>query len=121
MIETEFNFVRGTTYSRNFNLTDYDANIDEMYFTVKESEKDRLPVIKKTLGNGITQLETEEENTKSYNLLINSDDTENLQVDKPYYFDVKIVTYGENTTIKKVIIKGTITLSANITWKYNES
>lgn len=121
MIETEFNFIRGTTYSRNFVLTDYEANIDEMYFTVKESESDRLAVLQKTLGNGITQLETEDENTKAYNLLIDSDDTENLKTNKPYYFDVKIVTNGENEIIKKAIIKGTMILETNITWKTNES
>lgn len=134
MIETEFNFVRGTTYSRNINLTDYDANIDEMYFTVKESETDRLAVIKKSLNNGIypiissnivedetSEEEQEESNVKSFNLLIEADDTENLKLNKPYPFDIKVISYGEQTTVKKVIVKGTMTLSANITWKTNEN
>lgn len=121
MIETEFNFVRGTTYSRNFNLINYNANIDEMYFTVKESEKDRTPVIKKILGNGITQLESEDENIKAYNLLIEADDTENLRVNVPYPFDIKVITYTDGNPVKKVIIRGTITLGANITWVTNES
>ena len=115
MIETEFNFVRGTTYSRNFNLSNYEANIDEIYFIVKESENDRLPVLSKKLGDGITLLETEDENIKSYNLLINSDDTESLKINKPYYFDIKVVTNTGDSKIKKVIIRGTITLASNIT------
>lgn len=121
MIETEFNFVRGTTYSRNFNLNDYESNIDEMYFVVKENENDRLPAIKKTLGNGITQLETEDENVKAYNLLIDADDTENLKIRKPYPFDIKVVSYTNGNPAKKVIITGTITLEPNITWKINEN
>lgn len=155
MIETEFNFVRGTTYSRNINLTDYGANIDEMYFTVKESETDRIPVIKKSLNNGIFPIipdtvveeepteeepqeeqdeeqeeqeeqeesedESEESNVKSFNLIIEADDTETLKLNKPYPFDIKVITYTDGNPVKKVIVKGTITLSANITWKTNES
>ena len=144
MIETEFNFVRGTTYSRNINLTDYGANIDEMYFTVKESETDRIPVIKKSLNNGIFPIipdtvieeetqeeqdekqeesedESEESNVKSFNLIIEADDTETLKLNKPYPFDIKVITYTDGNPVKKVIVKGTMTLSANITWKTNES
>ena len=144
MIETEFNFVRGTTYSRNINLTDYGANIDEMYFTVKESETDRIPVIKKSLNNGIFPIipdtvieeetqeeqdeeqeesedESEESNVKSFNLIIEADDTETLKLNKPYPFDIKVITYTDGNPVKKVIVRGTMTLSANVTWKTNEN
>lgn len=121
MLETEFNFVRGTTYSRNFNISNYPYSIDEIYFTVKESETDRLPVFRKKLGSGITRILTEEEGVNAYNLLINSASTENLKINKPYYFDVKVITRNPENTIKKVVIKGTMTLEANITRAFNES
>ena len=126
-------------------MTDYGANIDEMYFTVKESETDRIPVIKKSLNNGIFPIipdtvveeesiddetqeeqeesedESEESNVKSFNLIIEADDTENLKLNKPYPFDIKVITYTDGNPVKKVIVRGTMTLSANITWKTNES
>ena len=120
MIETEFNFVRGSTYSRNFSLSDYEANIDNIYFTVKANENDRFPVLSKKLGNGITRLETEDESVKLYNLLINADDTEKLKANKPYYFDIKIISNDTTPALKKLIIKGTMTLDVNVTRNFNE-
>lgn len=119
MIETEFNFVRGTTYSRNFNISGFEETIDNIYFTVKESENDRLPVITKRLMHGITLISNDED-VKSYNLLIDADDTEKLKVNKPYYFDVKVISIVNKKTIKKVIIRGTMTLTASVTRAFNE-
>ena len=120
MIETEFNFVRGTTYSRNFNISGYEEDINDIYFTVKESENDRLPVMTKKLGNGISLLSSEED-IKSYNLLIESDNTEKLKTNKPYYFDIKVISIVNQKPIKKVIIRGTMTLITNITRAFNET
>ena len=122
MIETDFNFVRGTSYSKTINITGYSGSIDEMYFTVKEGESDRIPVMQKTIGNGITALESEDENIKSYRLLISPDDTEDLDINKSYFFDIKVVTsQGVTEITKKVVAKGRMILSANITRSFNES
>lgn len=119
MIETEFNFVRGTTYSRSFNISGYDEDINNIFFTVKEGENDRLPVLTKRLMHGITLL-SDEDGVKSYNLLIDAEDTEKMKTNKPYYFDVKVISSLTEKPIKKVIIKGTMTLDTNITRAFNE-
>ena len=119
MIETEFNFVRGNTYSRDFTINDYNQNIDDVYFTVKASKSDKKPVISKKLGRGLVIIE-ETENSKTFNLIIDSKDTDYLKSDIPYYFDFKIVTFTDTEPIKKTIITGTMMLDEDVTRVFNE-
>ena len=119
MLETEFNFTRGNTYSRNFTINDYSKKIDEVYFNVKASKTDNKPVISKKLGRGIAIVE-ETENSKTFNLTIDSKDTDYLKSDSPYYFDFKIVTLSDAEPIKTTIITGTMTLEEDVTRVFNE-
>lgn len=118
MNNVKFEFYRGDTYSRDFTIEGYENKIDNIYFTVKEAETDKKAKLSKTLGEGITLVD-ETETLKTYNLFINSSDTENLKTDFPYFFDIEIITNTEKEPIVKTIITGTMTLTADITRSFN--
>ena len=46
--------------------------------------------------------------------------TNNLKTNYPYVFDIEIITNTADGDIRKTIMKGTITLKANVTQPYNE-
>ena len=116
-----FEFYRGDTYSRDFVITGYSLPISKVYFTVKENVEDKKAILQKTLNNGIILVE-ESEDTKAYNLLINSTDTDDMKADYNYVFDIEIHSPGAvNEPIKKTIITGTLKLKASSTSTYNES
>ena len=73
-----FEFYRGDTYTRDFTISGYESSIDNVYFTVKESEQDKFSVISKKLNDGITVVD-KDENSTTFNLLIKSIDTNNLK------------------------------------------
>jgi len=123
MIETNFGFRIGDTYERNFAILKYTSDIDEVYFSVKKSDDDKKVILQKTLDNGITLMDDILEDgvrKRTYQLWIDADDTEDMKVDVEYPFDIEIVTEKEDTDIKRTIIKGTVTLSAATTRKWNE-
>lgn len=114
-----FEFYRGDTYTRDFCISGYKSSIDNVYFTVKESEQNKFAVISKKLNEGITVVDKDEDST-TYNLLIKCTDTNDLKVNFPYVFDVEIITNTADGDIRKTIMKGTITLKANVTQPCNE-
>lgn len=123
MIETNFEFFIGNTYERNITISNYDDDIDEMYFSVKKSDSDKRVVLQKTLDNGITLMSDEtidDVRYRTYQLVIDSDDTEGMKPDVEYPFDVKIVTIKDEDEIKETIVKGNVTLSAATTRVWNE-
>ena len=61
MEDVLFEFYRGDTYSRDFTIEGYTSPIDKVFFTVKENVEDKKPVLQKTLGNGITLVDEDEE------------------------------------------------------------
>lgn len=111
-----FEFVRGDTFSRNVTVCNCLDNITEIYFTVKSDYEDKVPVIQKSLtGGGITLIE-DLKDEKKYNLLINATDTDLMKVDTEYVYDLQIVA----DTLKATVLKGTITLEADVTRTINE-
>ena len=119
MVENElFEMFIGNTYSRDFNVYNFPVKISQVYFTVKESNKDKRFKLQKKLNEGITLVE-DEENKKTYNILINPADTDNLKVDKDYYCDVTVISY-RIPQVKKTIITGTFRLKDHTTKFYNE-
>lgn len=119
MNNVKFEFDRGTTYSRDFTIEGYNHDINAIYFTVKENENDKRAVLCKKLNNGITLVD-ETNASRTYNLLIKCVDTNDLKVNKEYYFDVRVVSYLPTGDIRKTLFKGTMTLGANITQPCNE-
>jgi len=118
VVKAKFNFVRGNTYTRDIEIKNY-SKINNIYFTVKEKEQDKNEILKKRLYDGISLVD-ETENSKTYNLLIDSSDTDNLKTDYDYYFDIKVITNTTSKPIKLTIIKGTMTLVTDITRVFNE-
>lgn len=107
-------YVRGNSYALTMTITGlHDLEITKMYLTVKDSYIDEEPAFQLSLGNGITKVENED---YKYNILFNPDDTEELKVDYPYYYDIKIVV----GSLKKTIVEGSFTLDPNYTRATNE-
>lgn len=115
-----FEFYIENTYSRDFTISGWSLPIDKVFFTVKENEKDKRAVLQKTLNNGIT-LVSEENGVRTYNLIIENTDTENMKTDYDYFCDVEIQSPGaDGKVIEKTIIVGTLKLNSNSTRNYNE-
>lgn len=114
MNNIEWTFFRGDTCEKMINISGWNKEIDQMYFTMKKEEKDKDIVLQKKLGNGITKVTDEE--IESYLLVINATDTDDLLTDYGYVFDIEIVS----GSIKRTIVKGTITLTTDITQTINE-
>ena len=121
-----FEYYIGDTYTRDLTITGYSAEITEMYFSVKKNNKDKNTVLQKTLDNGITLVDIQYDGddnivSRTYNLLIEADDTEELRPDFDYSFDVEIVSPGvDNNDIKKTIITGIFRVNNTTTRNYNE-
>ena len=115
MNNIEWTWFRGDTCEKIINISGWDKEITQMYFTMKKEEKDKDVVLQKKLGNGIVKISNEE--TESYLLTIDATDTDDLLTDYGYVFDIEIVS----GTIKRTIVKGTITLTTDITQTINEA
>lgn len=113
-------FYRGDTYSRDFTITGWSLPISKIYFTVKEDIEKKSFALQKTLGNGITLVEEDEEK-KTYNLTICCTDTDDMKVDTDYTFDIEIHSEGtSDMAIKKTIATGTLRLKGSATRTCNE-
>lgn len=125
MDNVKFNFYIGDTYTRDFIITGYSSDIDEIFFTVKRNVDDKKYVLQKTLNNGITLVDVTYDTdgttilSRTYNLLINAEDTETFKPETEYVFDIEIVT-DETPDLKKTIMTGTIELTNSATRNYNE-
>lgn len=124
MKDVIFEFYIGDTYSRDFTISGYSSDIDQIYFTVKKNNNDKRYVLQKTLDNGITLVDVEYDDdgnivSRTYNLLIDAEETEILKPDIDYSFDIEIVT-DETKDIKKTIITGIFRVVNTTTRIYNE-
>lgn len=125
MDNVKFNFYIGDTYTRDFIITGYSSDIDDIFFTVKKNVDDKNYVLQKTLNNGITLVDVTYDTdgttilSRTYNLLINAEDTETFTPESEYVFDIEIVT-DETPDLKKTIMTGTIELTNSATRNYNE-
>lgn len=114
MNNIEWEFFRGDTFEKLINISGWDKEITQMYFTMKKEENDKDIVLQKKLGDGIVKTSNEE--VESYLLTINATDTDELLTDYGYVFDIEIVS----GTIKRTIVKGNVTLTSDITQTINE-
>lgn len=115
-----FEFYRGDTYTRDFTISGFTMPISKIFFTVKEDENKKQAVLQKTLNDGIT-LVSDDENGRTYNLLICCVDTDKMKADFDYVFDIEIHSPGTaEMPIKKTIITGILRLKASATKTCNE-
>lgn len=114
MLKSNFKFIKGDTFSQGFTISNFDLDIDKLYFTVKEKTADKNYVIQKRLNNGI---EKDPDTEDRYILNIDADDTNNLKTGFEYIFDIQMVSGN----YKKTIIGGYLTLEDwDVTSKENE-
>lgn len=127
MKDVLFEYYIGDTYTRDLTIDGYSDEISNIYFSVKQNNKDKRTVLQKTLDNGITLVDVQYDGegnivSRTYNLLIDAEDTETLKPDFDYSFDFEIVTPGANDTdIKKTIITGIFRVLNTTTRYYNEA
>lgn len=122
-VTTNFEYFIGDTYERNFKVKKYTDDIDAVFFSVKKSNGDKRTVLQKTLDNGITLVTDEivdDERVRTYQLMINAEDTEDMIPEQEYEFDVEIVTNKDDTDIKQTIITGNFILTNATTRRWNE-
>lgn len=71
---------------------------DNIYFTVKKCAYDSEPTLQKSLNNGINY----NKETKKYEIEIKSEDTENMEIDEVYGYDITVY-YEGNRPKQKVV------------------
>lgn len=115
-----FEFYKGRTYTRDFTITGWSRQINQIYFTVKSAIDDKVYTIQKKIGKGITLVDegkNEEGNVfHVYNILIEAMDTDALQINKKYIFDIAIVS----DNIKQTVLTGVLRLKGTATATNNE-
>lgn len=115
-----FEFYRGDTYTRDFDIEGWSLPITKMYFTVKDNVENKKPVLQKTLDNGLTLVD-EKNGIRTYNLSICCTDTDNMKAGVDYDFDIEIHSPGTTEkVIKQTIITGKIKVKASSTKTCNE-
>jgi len=122
-VTTNIEYFIGDTYERNFIVKKYTDDIDSVFFSVKKSNGDKKTVLQKTLDNGITLVDdvvVDNERRRTYQLMINAEDTEDMTPEQEYEFDVEIVTNKNDTNIKQTIITGNFILTNATTRLWNE-
>lgn len=97
MQDENITLVRGDTLS--FGLVMYGdvQTLDRAYFTVKK-DYDASPVFQKTMGNGISLIDTGE-----YSVRVSPEDTQDLAVGR-YYYDVQVGNGEDDFTILRGIL-----------------
>ena len=122
-VTTNIEYFIGDTYERNFIVKKYTDDIDAVFFSVKKSNGDKKTVLQKTLDNGITLVDdvvVDNERRRTYQLMINAEDTEDMTPEQEYEFDVEIVTNKDDTDLKQTIITGNFILTNATTRMWNE-
>lgn len=87
--------------------TELESN-DLIFFSVKENYNDTEYKIQKTLGNGIEY----NQDTKNYEIILESQDTANLQMNKVYGYDITIYYDGDKPSQK---VLGTLKITTKYT------
>lgn len=114
MVKINISFIKGDTFTQGFTISNFNLEIDKIYFTVKEKTTDKNYVLQKRLGEGI---ESDPEVENRYTLNIDADDTNNMRTNFNYVFDIEIVSGN----YKKTVIGGYLRLEDwDITSKVNE-
>ena len=114
-----FEFYKGRTYTRDLKIT-WNRDIEQIYFTIKEDVQDKNYIMQKTLNDDIKLVDKEidDEGRKScvYNILIHARDTDELEINKKYVFDIAVISNG----IKQTVVTGYLKLKGTATATNNE-
>lgn len=103
--ELNIKIVKGDSFSFTFEIEELEVDIDNAFFTVKDNEYDDTALIKKSLSNGISKVDT-----NKYLVMLTPRDTKYLET-KSFYYDLE-VTIGDSV---HTVIKGLFKLEKDIT------
>lgn len=106
-------FYRGDTFQQHFTVS-WNNPITGIYFTVKQTSDDKIPLIKKKLNEGINLVDKTDDG-EVYLLTIDSEDTEHLKAGS-YNYDFEILSGN----LKQTPQTGTLTLREDVTRKRDE-
>lgn len=109
-----FEFYRGDTYSRNIVLENVRVPIDEMYFTVRSNDKAKV-LVQKKLKKGL-EIVSKEDMTYKILLTVEAIDTDDMQADFEYFYDLELISGAR----KRTILEGTVILATDYTRTRNE-
>ena len=107
-------FYRGDTYCRNIVLENVKVPLDELYFSVRSTDKAKI-FIQKKLGRGL-EVVSYEDTTYRVLLTIEATDTDGMQADFEYFYDLELISGKQ----KRTILEGTIVLATDYTRTRNE-
>ncbi len=109
-----FEFYRGDTYIRNIVLENVHVPIDEIYLTIRSNDKAKV-LIQKKIGDG---LEVVSKNDTTYRILltIEATDTDDMQADYEYFYDLELISGRK----KRTILEGIVVLATDYTRTRNE-
>lgn len=109
-----FEFYRGDTFTRNIVLENVRFPLDELYFTIRSTDKAKI-VVQKKLGKGL-EVVSHTDTTYRVLLTIDSTDTDGMMTDFEYFYDLELISGRQ----KKTILEGTIVLATDYTRTRNE-
>ena len=102
--ELNIKMVSGDSFSFTVEIEELSVDIDTAFFTVKNNEDDSTAVIRKSLSNGISKVDT-----NKYLVMLTPRDTKYLDI-KSYFYDFEI-TVGDSV---HTVIKGLYKLVKDI-------
>ena len=109
-----FEFYRGDTYLRNIVLENVRVPMDELYFTMRSNDRAKV-LIQKKLGKGL-EIVSIEDDVYRILLTVEATDTDDMQADFEYFYDLELISGGK----KRTILEGTVVLATDYTRTRNE-
>ena len=97
--KTNLSMVRGDTLAFAIEIAGLDQDLDSAFFSCKLDARDNDYVFQKSLGEGISKVET-----GKYRVRVAPEDTENIEVGT-YEYDLQIGANGDIFTVLKGKLK----------------
>lgn len=85
--------VRGDTFRFTIEIEDLNVPLSAAYFSCKKNKDDEEYIFKKSLGDGISEVQRTE-TSRQYEIVVAAEDTEDV-VDDNYFYDLQIVVGDE--------------------------
>lgn len=105
-------YTKGDTYALKLTFKNVTQDLTSAIFSVKENADDETALIEKTIGSGISKLdEYFYKNQLVYKLQLQANDSQNLQADNLYLYDLKIAVGN----VIKTVISGNFIVRHNVT------
>ena len=105
-------YTKGDTYALKLVFKNVTSDLTSAVFSVKENADDETALIEKTIGSGLSKLEENfYKNELVYKLQLQAEDSQNLQADHLYLYDLKIAVGN----VIKTVIKGNFVVTYNVT------